>query len=195
VAAVNVFYFWIVKCEEPEVFIPTLQQIVSDADPQVSKAASSVYSDALKCANAIKFVGDHLAQSDPRTVKATETAADNNPSVARAVDLTKLAPRVYIQINDENQRDIAKRIQQELSSQQYIVPGIEKVSAGKGENQIRFFHDDREEEKQAERVASVILGLGLGVTAQPKFFRSYEHSPNIRPNHYELWLLKPIEHP
>jgi hypothetical protein len=124
-------------------------------------------------------------------VKATETAADNNPSVARAVDLTKLPPRVYIQINDENQRDIAKRIQQELSSQHYLVPGIEKVSTRKGENQVRFFHDDLDEQKQAQHVASMISGLG--VTAQPRFCHGYEHSPNVRPNHYELWLLTPIE--
>jgi hypothetical protein len=97
-------------------------------------------------------------------------------------DLQAFVPRIYIQIRDENQRPSAVQIEKALEAKGFVVPGIEKVSNGPNQSEVRFFRKD--EDALARSVLSALPISG----ATAKYVGGYEYSQGIRPLHTELWL-------
>ncbi len=189
VAPINAFYFFVDKCELPQVFVPVLQQEFNDPNDQVSDAAQAVYGYAVKkCPNVKNFVKSAVEKKDPAAIASVDKATVNDPSLSGTLDSGQLPPRVYIQIKDESQTDLAQGIQRELIAKGYVVPGIERVGVRMpSKTQIRYFHKDEREIKGATALAGLLATMQVP-DAQPVFISGFEGSPKIRFNHYELWL-------
>jgi hypothetical protein len=97
-------------------------------------------------------------------------------------NLQAFVPHIYIHIRDENQRPAAVQIQKALEAKGFVVPGIETVSKGPSENEVRFFR--KNEDALARSVLSALPISG----AATKYIGGYEYSQGIRPLHTELWL-------
>jgi hypothetical protein len=94
-------------------------------------------------------------------------------------------PRVYIHIQDERQREDARRIKGLLENGSgYDVPGIELVSRGRfPRNELRYFRDeDLDMAKAIVKILRQQLEIG-----EPKRIGGFENSPYIRSKHFELW--------
>jgi hypothetical protein len=69
-----------------------------------------------------------------------------------------------------------------------IVPGIEKVSAGPAQNEIRYFSNTDETKKLANGIVAILNEIDTTLQVSAKFVPGYEASDKIRPNHFELWV-------
>lgn len=99
-----------------------------------------------------------------------------------------LQPRVYIHIQDVEQRKGAERIRERLQSSGFVVPGIQNVGQRNlGRTDVRFFKNNEEESGLSQRVKQVLQQLGVADVAV-RFIPGYEDSKNMRPRHLEIWL-------
>ena len=98
----------------------------------------------------------------------------------------RIAPRVYIQIRDESQRNEADRAAKVLRDAKFIVPGIEVVNVGPSVTELRYL--EAEEEDEAKRAIRVLADAGI--QSIPRFVQLKVRS-KARPFHYELWLAPP----
>lgn len=114
---------------------------------------------------------------------------NDNPKVPIEV---QISPRVYFQIQTQDQRDVAARLKEWLEAQRYagrkaLVPGIQYVGPRDfRRSQLRYFHDNTDELGIAWLIASSLQSMCVNVS--PQLIKGYEDLPNIRPRHYELWL-------
>ena len=131
--------------------------------------------------------GEKVDPSALRRSAETEIAALNRvaeeplPSVGREVP-----PRVYLQIQQENQRAGAKSVIPYLQKARLTVPGIELLAAGPSKKtEVRYFR--REDERGAMEIVGVLTAANIpNVVA--KYVAGYEESNRIRPRHYEVWF-------
>jgi ribosomal protein L16/L10AE len=146
----------------------------------------------------IKRILEEVAKSQPQSATGLNAQEVANQIAQQSKD-TRLSPRVYIQIQDDGQREIAKYYQQQLNEHELIdipnvrpkiiAPGIEKVGTRKNItiSELRYFHPTELERQIGEQLVSILNNAGLtNVVLKP--IGGYESNPDIRPNHYELWL-------
>lgn len=95
--------------------------------------------------------------------------------------IESIAPRVFIHINHEGQRQKAEEISWILAENQVNVPGIELLIYRMSGSEIRFFRV--EDEEFAYHLAELIRESGLDCRVQ-----HHAGSRNIRTRHFELWL-------
>ena len=106
---------------------------------------------------------------------------------------TLSAPRVYFQIQTEDQRDSAQDLKQWLTAQKIngrkiLVPGIENVGPRNlRTSQLRYFHNDPSEVNWAWLVIKSLQNVCVNVPS-PQLIKGYEDSTAIKPLHFELWL-------
>jgi hypothetical protein len=147
----------------------------------------------------IKPVLEKIAGSQP------QTAAGRDAKIAadQIGQDTSLSPRVYIQIQDEGQRETAKYYQQQISEYELIglanvkpriiAPGIQNVGTRKNltVSELRYFHRTELEGQIGEQLIKILNSAGLS-NVQLKPIGGYESNPDIRPNHFELWLSSDV---
>lgn len=100
----------------------------------------------------------------------------------------KIAPRIYMHIREESQRERAKQIAEKLREREYVVPGIQKVGMNKSwsdKTELRYFRE--REEGEAEDIVEILKTLGLNDTIK-QYIPGYENSTKIRDRHYEIWV-------
>jgi hypothetical protein len=97
-----------------------------------------------------------------------------------------IKPRVYIQIQDENQRDDARKIQKALQGDSFLAPGIELVGTRSVKTtEVRYFRP--QDAEIAEEVRDLLVRNRVsGVTV--RYIRGFEDSKSMRPRHIELWF-------
>ena len=126
--------------------------------------------------------------STPPTMESVNTSQPivvNPPSEEAKKIVQNLPKRVYIQIYNESQRDLAKKIQNKLRSSGFLVPGIENVGDDTGnkadqiQRSIVRFYDNADKDKASEVQAIV----GGDVIAQPATIKGTVNVGTI-----ELWL-------
>lgn len=146
----------------------------------------------------IKSALEKVAKTQKGTKAGTDAAAAIDKIGEQAPD-TSLSPRVYIQIQDEEQRATAIYYLQQLNASQLtnianvrtriIAPGIQNV--GKRKNltvsELRYFHRTELERQIGEQLITILNSAGLS-NVQLKPIGGYDTNPDIRPNHFELWL-------
>jgi hypothetical protein len=116
----------------------------------------------------------------------TEYAAAQRPKQAAPKVTSSLPTRIYIQIQDAQQRTRAEQIEKALEAQKFIVPGIERLKTGPRTGaEVRYFRT--EEKDEADRIVNVLQDLQVQ-GAQAKYIPGYEGSTKIRPKHYEIWF-------
>ncbi len=99
--------------------------------------------------------------------------------------IDKLIPRVYIQMENEDQREGARKIQVQLQNHGYLTPDIEKDSPNRDPTQLKYFHPS--EKQEAEQVVNILQSLGVKI-GPPVYEKGFENSTEMRPRHYDLWL-------
>ncbi|MGZ8945341.1 MAG: nSTAND1 domain-containing NTPase [Methylococcaceae bacterium] len=98
---------------------------------------------------------------------------------------TAQSKRIYIQIRDSKQFDAAKKIQEMLRSNQFIVPAIEKLMTGPSTTEVRYFRTN--EADQARIIVDLLIKQNMpGVTA--KYISGFENSKSIPDGQFEIWF-------
>jgi hypothetical protein len=100
----------------------------------------------------------------------------------------KIAPRVYIQIGDEDQRARATEVVRLLQKRGYIVPGIENVGSKARiptRSELRRYQSDSVAEADTKDIVTILRGIGIDIQTPDPITSS-----NVRPRHYELWFGK-----
>jgi hypothetical protein len=172
--------------EEKGAAIRTLQQQIEkgELDPKVAPL--------------IKQILEEVAKSQPKTPTGIDALEVAN-QIAQQPQDTRLSPRVYIQIQDDGQREKAKYYLQQLNASQLtdipnvrpkiIAPGIDNVGTRRNitVSELRYFHQTELERQIGEQLVGILNNAGLtNVVLKP--IGGYETNPDIRPNHFELWL-------
>jgi hypothetical protein len=96
-----------------------------------------------------------------------------------------IKPRVYLHILREDQRARARRVKQYLEANEFVVPGIDQVSAGPEASELRFFRSG--EQTGAENILRVCRNNGYDMKLRDLSAR-YENATGIRQGHYEIWF-------
>jgi len=118
-----------------------------------------------------------------RSTKSLETVFQSNPQAQQ------LHPRIYVQINDESQREKANQIANLLQKQNFIIPGIENVGNTKGittaKTDVRYYTNNPDWTSDINKIKEVLKQSGI----TPIDRELKDSSPGkIRPRHYELWF-------
>lgn len=114
---------------------------------------------------------------------------DNVPEAKRIIaesgaTIGKATPRIYIHIRSANQGPIANQLASQFTAKGYSVPKAEiLVDKGPVRSEIRYFHQNEEERKEAAELAREVSG-GAGV----RYIPGFENSPLVKPRQFELWL-------
>lgn len=115
--------------------------------------------------------------NDQQALQAIDQSFNANAKIAT------LLPRVYIQINDDEQREPARRVVAALQQQGFLVPGIQNVNRlGPGRSIVRYYR--QAEENEAAQIVELLKKVGVNATAEYK--PGHEDSQKMRPRHYDL---------
>ena len=116
---------------------------------------------------------------------------------------TRVSPRVYIKIQDEGQLDKARSYQQQLNAgllsnipgvrPKIFAPGIQNVGTRKSVtmSELRYFRPTDLERQIGEQLIQILHTAGL-TNVYLRLVGGYEDNPDIRPNHFELWLSSDV---
>jgi hypothetical protein len=126
-------------------------------------------------------ISKHAQQLVVEVTAKTDSAFSEN--VNKQVE--NIQARVYIHIQDENQRNDAKQIENKLGEKGLIVPGIERVNKGPTTTELRYFR--KSEETEVNEIVKLLHQLSI-TDAKSQYIAGYEDSSSIRPQHYELWF-------
>lgn len=92
---------------------------------------------------------------------------------------------IYIQIRNRNQRDAARKIQEMLTNNHFLVPTIETIPNGPSATEVRYFRNN--EAEQAQKIAELLLQEKIpGVTT--KYIAGFENSKSIPQGQFEIWF-------
>lgn len=115
-------------------------------------------------------------------VKVLDTPLDTKS----ANTLSTLPPRVYIQISNENQRDLAKSVQKMLGNNHFIAPGVENVGEKSPKiTEVRYFNNN--DKNEAINIIKLLKSQNIVVDNQPK--KIGLNVQNVT-SHYEIWFAK-----
>jgi len=122
------------------------------------------------------------------TVPEAEQKAAVERSLAAAPQNAALLPRIYMQIVDPADRPRAEKVRAALRSAGYIVLGIETRTDVKGlqVSDVRYYRESESDE--AKRIAAILENAGEERVKTAIVPERYRNSPNVRPNHFEVWL-------
>ena len=125
------------------------------------------------------------AEQTLTTIETSKTAAP--PSDQAATPAAELTPRVYIQIPDNEHRDVADQAQSILRDAGYLAPGIERVGTkAPSVTELRYFLPA--EQSLADTISGQLKAGGID--APSRFVSGFENA-SIRQHHFELWFAKP----
>ncbi|MEN3325393.1 MAG: hypothetical protein V7638_200 [Acidobacteriota bacterium] len=144
---------------------------------------------------------EQIVKAQPQSETGKEAEVAVKQLVQQNQD-TRLSPRVYIQMQDEGQFDKAQTFQQQLNTslltdipgvRRIIAPGIQNVGTRRSVtvSELRYFHDTDLENQIGQQLIQILNTAGL-TTVHLKLVRGYETNPDIRPNHFELWLAADV---
>lgn len=135
--------------------------------------------------DAARSAYNSLANATSESMPPEQAQSAIERSLSSAPEAAKILPRIYIHIRSASQRARAKGIAEALRQQGFIVPGAQiLVNEGPDETQVRYFHAEDQEEKEAAKIVQTLAGAGVP-KAEVKLVSGY---PNIRPRQYEIWF-------
>ena len=147
---------------------PTL--VDKNSNPEIAKAAQDLLAEA---------------SASNRELEASITAAANSdPALAN-----RIPPRVYVQIESQQQSNQANAIKAELEKNGYIVPDYETVGSYRAPANYELRYYKRDDEPKALELVDLLLRV-LQLKVTPKYLEGHENSTRLRPGHYELWMAR-----
>jgi hypothetical protein len=139
------------------------------------------------------------AYDTAKAINGKVKTIDSIPNTKSAIDevatpstTPKIKPRVYLHIADEAQRNtVAADLQDALTIQNFIVPGIQNVVKlnpnVKIPNAIEVRYSFITDEAVAIQLISLLTSLGCNPNTKPVFSPA---NAGDRPNHFEIWFAK-----
>jgi hypothetical protein len=132
-----------------------------------------------------------IAKEQAQKVAASATVLSKlNGNVVEAAVSSQsaaLLPRVYMQIVNQNDRDIANQIKDRLTSIGVLVLGIQYApkAAGLKTSDVRYYR--KVDEAEAQKILGVLKDAGEE-SPRLQYLPGFEDSTTVRPNHFEVWL-------
>ncbi|MBU3949435.1 MAG: hypothetical protein KJ826_14600 [Proteobacteria bacterium] len=170
-------------------------QAKADSDRQVKileifaeKVTSSDEQQRLLALKLLRAVDDDLAAKLASAVAEVEPLRSKVGEVATEVATEarariELLPRIYIHVKGNDERESARSVVQLLETEQFVVPGVQRVGSKLPKvSQLRYFK--KTEEDEAKRILLILSKAGYKVS--PEYIAGYEASKAIRPMHFEL---------
>jgi hypothetical protein len=187
------------EAEEAKLQFSTAQALREDAEERAQAVENS--------AVALREIGVLIRQAGVAAPEAYDTLAIARRRLeeqARALDKAgtddplpdlplEVAPRVYLHIVDEGQREVARDLQRVLEKlvldgKRVNVPGIQLVQHGPRRNELRCFTPEncaRDAPRIESAVRDALEGHDLAVVDQTA---RYGGSGQVQPGTYEIWL-------
>lgn len=168
----------------PPKLVETIVAVVSnDSDKEVSQAGSYFFDSLIKESETASYNSD-------LTASILKSAEEKNADLTKTQKTTQLAPRVYIQIANKEQRARAERIAGALRSIGFTVPGYEEVGErAPKRNQLRYYQsvDDAESASTTENLDKALQKIKA--TDGPNWTTvRLQPSRSVRPGHFEIWF-------
>ncbi|HJQ27029.1 MAG TPA: hypothetical protein VKA60_24285 [Blastocatellia bacterium] len=126
-------------------------------------------------------------QEAERSTRSLKKVIESSPQTSQ------LPPRVYLQINDESQREKANQVAELLQKQGFIVPGVENVSRKSittTKTDVRFYTDNPEGAGDLSKIKAALKQVEITPLERPLGNTGANASTKVRPRHYEVWFGK-----
>lgn len=159
--------------------------------------ALNAYKKALEAADKAKAAATMaLNKTSAGQVQAAALLSDANRSYQSATqDARQLQDcpggrRIYPHVGQDGDKALVQGLAPALRAAGFIVPPVQVVAPERmpAATVVRYFRKD--EQDGAVAAAAALQRAGL-VDVPARFVAGYENSTNIRPCHYELWLVVP----
>ena len=183
-ALLELVYF-VNQCRFSMVIIPALQESAKESDPAVAQQAARVLNTAVGSCSDARTLTQTAGKSNSDLAAALANVAQTVPSIAKVIDFEKLPATVFIHIKSEAQREQGEEAKQALQANGYGVSAIRIVSTEPSDRELRYFHQNAQEAREADSAAS-ILGIANIGQVHPKAMANFEGK--MPPRRYELWL-------
>jgi tetratricopeptide (TPR) repeat protein len=121
---------------------------------------------------------------DPTPSPTPSPGPTTRPSPA-ASPAPNLPRRIYIQFESGTSESKAHDVAEVLKKFGYVIVKVQSVPDAPSTTQVRYYRYD--EGDTADSIMQTLRNLGM-TGAQPRYIPGYENSPNIRPNHFEIWF-------
>lgn len=115
-----------------------------------------------------------------------QAATRGDPALAHRLH-DRERPTVYIEVQSDEQRGLAERLQKDLQKRNYQAPGIELVKAGPRKAELRYFRES--DRAQAEALAANLREQDGLANLTARLVTGYE--ANSTPLQFELWWGPP----
>jgi hypothetical protein len=153
----------------------------NESDPEISKLASHFF-----------LVTESDAKSDPKDNPITVSILKLAESNTALSDSNNLAPRVYIQVASDAQRERAIRIAGELRNNGFTVPGFQLVDSrhAPSSNELRYYKSSDESQQSTDPNVEKLLALVTGKDGPKWSAHQLKQSTKVRSGHFELWFAR-----
>jgi hypothetical protein len=174
-------------------------QVKADSDRQVKileifseKITSPDENQRVLAVKLLRVIDDDLATKIAEAVAEVESPETKVSQAAAEVATEARArrpilPRIYVHVKSDTDREHALAVVNLLETQQFVVPGIQRVGPrSPNESQLRYFR--KSEKNQAEHILQILKQAGYSVSLA--YIDGYEDSSKIGPLHFELWFAE-----
>lgn len=119
----------------------------------------------------------------PAAVGTTVRPAPPPPEPA----MNEIAPRIYMHIVDQQDRQFAQRVSRTLTTKNYVVLGPEyRPDANRlKQTEVRYYKNA--DSGTAQSIVGDLLEAGA-TGARAVYLARYENSTSVRPRHFEIWF-------
>jgi hypothetical protein len=127
-----------------------------------------------------------IAQTQERDAQSLYAQAIRKQDAPQAPPKAEHSPRIYIQIQGEQQPKRLQSIQEALRKNGFVVPPFELVNIGPRNNtEVRFFRS--KESNEADRIVKILQAQRVP-NVRPQYIPGYEKSKRIPSGQYEIWF-------
>lgn len=109
----------------------------------------------------------------------------NSSAAPQILPEAEQSKRIFIQIRDVSQSEAAKKIQEVLKKNQFIVPDIQILPSGPKATEVRYFRNNQAE--QARKIADLLLTQKIS-NVTTKYIAGFEKSKSIPTGQFEIWF-------
>src|SRR5215469_6750964 len=160
---------------------------------QLTERQKQLKRENLRLEDENKLEGQAIRQLDPVYDPNRELSPGlHAPRTLQMPKVAAIAPRIYLQILTDGDRDFARRMAQELRVAKYVVVGIENVphAVKPLQTEVRYYKKD--DTAEAQDIANVLKRAGAS-PVRTIYLQRYENSAAVRPKHYEVWFPPGVE--
>lgn len=147
-ALLELVYF-VNRCRFSMVIVPALQETAKGSDPAVAQKAARVLNTAIVTCSDAREMAQQAGESNSDVAASFASIQQTVPAISQSINFEKLPATVFIHIKSDAQQQQADDAKRALERSGYGVPAIRLVPVEPNSREIRYFHQDDEEAKEA----------------------------------------------